>query len=145
MDEPDSFRLELVVKDDDIDALGHANNVVFVRWIQSAAVAHSAALGLGIETYRRIGAVFVVVRHEIDYVRPALLGDLLVAQTRVSSIMAAKCFRCTEIHRRSDGQLLAKGVTTWGFVELASGRPKRITPDVRMALEQCRPAIAEGI
>jgi acyl-CoA thioester hydrolase len=137
--EPESFRLDLVVLDEDIDALGHASNIAFVRWLQSAAIAHSVALGLDLEAYRRLGAVFVVVRHEIDYLRPAMLGDVIEARTWVSSVMAAKCLRSTELVRKSDGQLLAKGVTTWGFVEFVSGRPKRITQDVRVALERSGP------
>jgi acyl-CoA thioester hydrolase len=137
--------MRVVVKDDDIDLLGHANNVVFLRWIQSAAIAHSAALGLDLETYRRLGAVFVVVRHEIDYLRPAMRGDLIEACTWISTVTAAKCFRSTELFRLSDGQLVAKGVTTWGFVELATGRPKRITPDVRTALEGSSPPVAQSI
>ena len=72
MSEPDTFQLDLTVVDDDIDALGHASNIAFVRWIQDVAIAHSSAVGLGLEGYQRLGAVFVVVRHEIDYLRPAL-------------------------------------------------------------------------
>ena len=75
MSAPDTFRLDLTVADDDIDVLGHASNIAFVRWIQDVAIAHSAAVGLDLEGYRRLGAVFVVVRHEIDYLRPALRGD----------------------------------------------------------------------
>jgi acyl-CoA thioester hydrolase len=133
--EPATFELELVVADADIDALGHASNVAFVRWIQEAAIAHSTAVGLGLEAYQRLGAVFVVVRHEIDYLRPALRGDALRARTWISSVMAAKCVRATEIARRSDGQVLARGATTWGFIELASMRPRRIPEDVRGAFD----------
>jgi acyl-CoA thioester hydrolase len=131
--EPAAFCVDLTVEDDDIDALGHASNIAFVRWIQDVAIAHSTAVGLDLPAYQRMGAVFVVVRHEIDYVRPALRGDAIEARTWVSSVMAAKCLRSTELVRKSDGQLLAKGVTAWGFVELATGRPKRITEEVRMA------------
>jgi acyl-CoA thioester hydrolase len=145
VNQPDSFRLKLVVKDDDIDALGHANNVVFLRWIQSAAIAHSAALGLDLETYKRLGAIFVVVRHEIDYLRPAMRGDVIEARTWISTVTAAKCFRSTELFRLSDSQLVARGVTTWGFVELSTGRPMRITPDVRTALEGSSPPVAQSI
>jgi acyl-CoA thioester hydrolase len=137
--EPESFSLELVVLDEDIDALGHANNIVYVRWIQSVAIAHSAALGFDLEAYRRLGAVFVVVRHEIDYLRPALRGDVIEARTWVSTVMAAKCLRSTTLVRKSDGQVLAKGITTWGFVEFANGRPKRMPSEVRAALEGSGP------
>ncbi len=143
MNEPETFCLELVVLDEDIDALGHASNIAFVRWLQSAAIAHSVALGLDLEAYRRLGAVFVVVRQEIDYLRPAMRGDIIEARTWLSSVMAAKCIRSTELVRKSDGQVLAKGTTTWGFVEFATGRPKRIPSEVRAALEGSSP-IAES-
>jgi acyl-CoA thioester hydrolase len=143
VNEPETFCLELVVLDEDIDALGHANNIAFVRWLQSAAIAHSVALGLDLEAYRRLGAVFVVVRHEIDYLRPAMRGDVIEARTWVSNVMAAKCIRSTELVRKSDGQVLAKGITTWGFVEFASGRPKRIPLEVRAVLEGSSP-VAES-
>lgn len=136
MSDSDTFRLDLTVASEDIDALGHASNIAFVRWIQDVAVAHSVALGLGLEAYRRMGAVFVVVRHEIDYLRPALRGDVLEARTWISTVMAAKCLRSTELVRKGDGQLLARGVTTWGFVEMATGRPRRITDEVRGAFER---------
>jgi acyl-CoA thioester hydrolase len=133
--EPDTFRLDLSVADEDIDVLGHASNIAFVRWIQDVAIAHSASVGLGLEAYHRLGAVFVVVRHEIDYLRPALRGDALEARTWISSVMAAKCHRATELVRK-DGQLLARGLTTWGFIEMASGRPRRIPDEVRAAFDR---------
>jgi acyl-CoA thioester hydrolase len=127
------FREELVVRDDDIDALGHASNIVFVRWIQDAALAHSSAVGLDLDAYQRLGAVFVVVRHEIDYLRPAMRGDVIEARTWISDVMAAKCLRRTDLVRRSDGTTLARGLTTWGFVAFDSGRPKRIPQGVLTA------------
>ncbi len=131
--EPRIFQLELVVADGDIDMLGHASNIAFVRWIQDVALAHSAAVGLDFAAYQRLGAVFMVVRHEIDYMRPALRGDVLQARTWISGVRAASCVRSTELVRAHDGQPLSKGLTTWGFIEMASGRPRRIPEDVRVA------------
>jgi acyl-CoA thioester hydrolase len=132
----DVYRLSFAVAADDIDALGHASNIAFVRWIQDVAIAHSSAVGLGLDAYQRLGAIFVVVRHEIDYLRPALRGDALEARTWISNVMAAKCHRSTELVRKSDDKLLARGLTTWGFIELATGRPKRIAEEVRAAFER---------
>jgi acyl-CoA thioester hydrolase len=126
-----TFRHTFCVGELDIDMLGHASNLAFVRWIQDVAVAHSEAVGFGFEAYRRIGGVFVVVRHEIDYLRPALRGDELEARTWISSVQAAKCQRTTEIARAQ--QLLARSVTTWGFIEATSGRPRRIPEELRVA------------
>jgi acyl-CoA thioesterase FadM len=54
--------------------------------------------------------------------------------------MAAKCFRATELVRVSDAALLARSMTTWGFIEVATGRPRRIPDDVRAAFAARIPA-----
>ena len=128
------FELAIPVGDDDIDALGHVSNIAYVRWIQDAAVAHSHAVGLDFEAYRKLGAIFVIRRHEIDYLRPVLRSDRVQARTWMDTLMAAKCTRLTELRRASDGQLVAKSSTTWGFVDATNGRPTRIPSEVRIAL-----------
>ena len=132
-----TFELPVEVVEADIDELGHANNTVYVRWIQDVALAHSVAVGLGVEGYRALGAVFVVRRHEIDYLRPVLRGDHLLLRTWLDSIFAAKCLRVTEILRReADGRsetMVARAITTWGCVEIATGRPTRVLPEMRDA------------
>ena len=122
--------IELEVPDSDIDQLGHASNIAYLRWVQDVAIDHSAAVGLDLPTYRERGAVFVVLRHEIDYLRSALRGDHLLVRTWVSSASAATCRRETEIKRTSDATVVARGSTTWGFVDIVSGRPRRIPDDI---------------
>src|SRR5689334_3393992 len=96
------FTLPFEVGEDDIDMLGHASNIAYVRWVQDVAVAHSAAVGLDMEGYSQLGAVFVVRRHEIDYLRPVVRGDLLQLRTWIDSAFAAKCMRATEIVRAAN-------------------------------------------
>ncbi len=127
------FEHRIVVAEGDIDGLGHANNIAFVRWIQDVAVAHSAAVGFDFTTYVAMGSFFVVRRHVVDYLRPALRGDDLSVRTWIGSAAAAKCDRHTEIVRGSDGVTLATAVTTWGYVEAATGRPTRIPDSIREA------------
>ncbi len=124
--------MTVVVDESAIDELGHASNIAYVRWIQEVAIAHSNAVGVDFESYQRLGGVFVVRRHEIDYLRPVLRGDELQVRTWIDSAMAAKCTRGTEISNVK-GTLVARSMTTWGYVELASGRPVRIPEAVRVA------------
>ena len=119
------------VPDEDIDNLEHANNIAYVRWVQTVAVAHSDHVGLDFEGYRNGGAIFVVRRHEIDYLRPVLRGDRLELRTWIDSVMAAKCKRATEI--RKNDVPVARAMTTWGFVDFTSGRPTRIPQSIRDA------------
>lgn len=132
------FILNVVVAEADIDELGHASNIAYVRWIQDAALAHSVGVGLGFEEYRKLGGIFFVRRHEIDYLRPVLRGDPLELRTWIDSVAAAKCVRSTEIATQ-DGTIVCEARTTWGFVDLGSGRPIRIPQAVRAAFGFVQP------
>ena len=87
------FRHRVTVGEADLDELGHANNIQYLRWLQDAAIAHSSHVGLTFERYVALGGVFVVRRHEVDYLRSALRGDELEVRTHVASVMAAKSER----------------------------------------------------
>jgi acyl-CoA thioester hydrolase len=127
-----TFAIRVEVVESDIDELGHANNIVYVRWIQEVAVAHSASVGFDFEGFRKVGGAFFVRRHEVDYLRPVLRGDQLEVRTWIDSAMAAKCTRATEIVK-DDGTVVARALTTWGYVDITNGRPARIPEVIRAA------------
>src|SRR5437660_10672268 len=114
-----------------IDRLDHASNQVYLRWVLDAALAHSTALGLDEDAYFLRGQAWVVRRHELTYLKPALAGDLLRVETRVASMAAASSVRRTRIVRPSDAAILFEAATDWVYVELARGRPVRIPLEVR--------------
>ncbi len=124
------FLLEVEVLPADIDRLGHASNQVYLRWVLDAALAHSTALGLDEAAYLARGQAWVVRRHELAYLKPALVGDRLRVETRVSSMSAASSVRRTRILRPVDGAILMTAATDWVYVELQRGRPVRIPADV---------------
>ena len=113
----------------DIDELGHVSNLVYVRWVLDVALAHSHALGWDHNAYRALGSVFVVRRHEIDYVASVREGEQVVAETWVDDWRQASCIRKTQITR--DGKVVAKAATLWAFISFASGRPQRIPDELR--------------
>ena len=79
--------------------------------------------------------MFVIARHEIDYLRPVLRGEELEARTWISGLMAAKCLRVTELLRAPNREAVARALTTWAFVERETGRPARMPGEVRASLE----------
>lgn len=113
----------------DIDELGHVSNLVYLRWVLDVGVAHSHAMGWGHDKYRAYGSVFVVRRHEIDYVSPVTEGQQVTATTWVEQWRQASCIRKTEIAR--EGRIVAKASTTWAFISFASGKPQRIPDELR--------------
>jgi acyl-CoA thioester hydrolase len=126
--------ITVTVAESDIDELEHANNVAYVRWLQDVAIAHSSAVGLDFEAYKRLGGVFVVRRHEVDYLRPVIRGARLDVRTWIETAMAAKCIRMTEIYGE-DGILVCRAKTTWGYIDLATTRPARIPQEIRDAFQ----------
>jgi len=122
------FELGIQVQPSDIDELGHVNNVVFLRWVQDVAIAHwrSAATAA-----QQKDVLWVVVRHEIDYKRPARLDDGIVARTWVGAATRSTFERHTEILRASDRRLLARTRTLWCPIDPRTLRPMPVGDGVR--------------
>jgi acyl-CoA thioester hydrolase len=123
-----SFTHRVRVAPEDLDAQAHVNNVVYVRWVQDAAVAHWEALTTA-ATRAEVG--WVLLRHEIDYQRPAVLDDEVTVRTTVGHLEGLTFERWTEIRGAADGQLLARSRTLWCPVHPATGRPRRVSRELR--------------
>jgi len=72
-----------------------------------------------------------VLRHEIDYKMPSTLGDEIVLRTWVGKATRITFERFTEIRRKNDGQLLSQARTLWCPVNTQTGRPVRVSAEVR--------------
>ena len=121
------FVIDIRVETDDIDGLGHANNAVYVSWLERCAWRHSQSLGLDLSEYRRLDRAMAVVRHEIDYLAAAYEGDeLQLATWIVESDQRLKMDRLFQLVRPDDGTTLLRAKTTFVCIELSSGRPKRM-------------------
>jgi len=112
----------------DIDEQNHVNNTVYLRWVQDVATAHWKSLA-GAESQAAIG--WVVLRHEIDYKMPASLGDEILLRTWVGQASRLKFERFTEIRRKSDHQLLAQARTLWVPIDVHTGKPTRVSAELR--------------
>jgi acyl-CoA thioester hydrolase len=122
------FQICFRVPPADIDNMQHVNNVAYVRWVQDVAVAHWRHSATPAEQEQWL---WVVIRHEIDYKRPAVLGDEIVAKTWVGSARGLKFQRHTEIVRASDGVLLAKALSIWCPLDAQTRRPTLLSDDIR--------------
>lgn len=126
-DRPDPFTLDLRVQSDDIDGLGHANNAVYVSWLERCAWRHSQRLGLDLSEYRRLDRAMAVVRHEIDYLASAYENEELVMGTWIVEWdRKLKMDRCFQLIRPADGATLLRARTTFVCIELSSGKPRRM-------------------
>ncbi len=117
-----SFRVSAA----DIDEQSHVNNVAYLRWIQDVAVAHWRHAA----TAEQQGKfTWLVLRHEIDYKKPAFEREEITATTWVGEWTAVTCERFTEIFRGAD--LLVKSKTIWCMVDRETLKPTRIASELK--------------
>ena len=122
------FEMIIPVLPGDIDEQNHVNNTVYLRWIQDVATAHWRAVASP-KAQETIG--WVVLRHEIDYKGPATLGDEMVLRTWVGKATRLTFERFTEIRRNRDDRLLSEARTLWCPIDAQTGRPVRVSEEVR--------------
>jgi acyl-CoA thioester hydrolase len=129
---PAVYLWRLTVPPDALDHNHHVNNVVYLSWVQEAATRHAEAAGCTAAT-SAAGALWVVREHRLRYLRPAFAGDELEVRTWVATMARFTSLRRTEIARVADGATLLRASTEWAFVDRASGRPRRLPPEVAAA------------
>lgn len=121
------FSLSITPVADDIDELGHVNNAVWVRWIQDVATTHwrAAARPEDVDAY-----IWVVTRHEIDYLGNIGPGETVTARTWISDApKGARFGRNIEFHDAA-GKCVVRAKTTWAMIDRATGRLARVRADI---------------
>ena len=127
------FEREIVAAVEEQDEFGHVSNVSYVRWVQDVALGHSTRAGWDLERYQQLGAVFLVRRHELEYLRPVYAGDHILLRTWIERWTAATSVRHTSMVRTADQVEVLRATTTWALVGRGDGRPKRIPAEIRDA------------
>ena len=124
---PQIYKMSLVVQPDDLDAMNHVNNVRYLQWVQDVAEAHWEEVGTPemLEKY-----AWVVINHFIEYKKPAVLGDEIILSTHVHENSGPKSNRLVRIHRASDNQLLCQASTWWCLLDKTTMRPTRVTQEL---------------
>jgi acyl-CoA thioester hydrolase len=119
--------MTLSAKPEHIDELGHVNNAVWVQWIQQVAVAHWQAMA---DAGHRDAFFWVVVRHEIDYLRAAHVGDQIRARTWVGDAPKGARFDRFVEFTGPDGKTCVRSKTQWAIIDKATRRPIRVPAEV---------------
>jgi len=133
-DLPNPHLVAVDVADGDIDAYGHVNNAVYLRWLDCAAWSHSAALGLAIEDCTRLRRGMAALRIEIDFLRAALPRERVeVATWIVDSDRKLRVTRRFQLRHAIDGTTLARATTQYVCLNLETGRAVRMPAEFSAA------------
>jgi len=111
----------------DIDAFNHVNNARYIDWVNEIAWAHSNALGLTMDDYKRLGLGCVVWRHEFDYVAPVALGDEIEIATWIAeNDQRVRLTRAYEMRHAASGKVVFRGRTKFVCIDMITGKPARM-------------------
>ena len=127
MSERPAFEMTFTAAPEHIDELGHVNNAVWVRWMEEVATTHWRAVALPEHQERYF---WVVVRHEIDYLRAVLEGETITARTWAGERPQGAKFDRNIEFTGEDGKVRVRSRTDWAIIDKASGRPIRVPPEV---------------
>lgn len=121
------FTQTIQVEPKHIDALNHVNNVVYLQWVQEVAEAHW--LSVATDAMKQQYA-WVVLKHEIEYLAPAFLHDVLQAKTWVAESAGVRSVRKVELINQQTGKPVARASTTWCLLDAITLKPRRIEKEI---------------
>ncbi len=109
----------------DIDFMGHVNNASYLKWVQEAVISHWERLAPA----EAIAAhLWVALKHEITYRKPAFLADDVVATVLLEKVHGARAFYQTIIRRGED--VLAEVQSSWCCINADTHLPARLTDNI---------------
>lgn len=121
------FRLDITPTSADIDELGHVNNAVWVRWIQDIATAHWDAVARAED---KAAYIWVVIRHEIDYLGNVGPCEPVTARTWISDPPKGARFDRNVEFLNAAGKVVVRAKTTWAMIDRVSGRIARVRDEI---------------
>ncbi len=109
----------------DIDFMGHVNNARYLNWVQDAVIAHWQKVA----PPEAVAAhLWVALKHEITYRKPAFLNDEVIATVILEKVQGARAFYETLIKRGEE--VLAEVRSSWCCIDAETQRPARLAKDV---------------
>ncbi|MFT4053747.1 MAG: thioesterase family protein [Novosphingobium sp.] len=118
-------RYPIGIDPDDIDFMGHVNNASYLKWVQAAVSDHWRALAPADAITRHL---WVAIKHEITYRKPAFLEDDVMATVLLEKVQGARAFYETVIRRGEE--VLAEVKSSWCCLDASTMRPARLARDV---------------
>lgn len=127
MSSPARIAMPIQVMYYDTDAGGVVHNLAYLRFIEAARTLLAIDLGMDFEVIERTGIHPVVVRTEVDYRKPARLGEHLVIEGGVAEVGKARFWVEFEVLRRDSRDVLVACRQALALVRMPDGRPVRIS------------------
>lgn len=142
-DHPEPFWRKFTVTENDLDGFQHVNNAVYLKWMDATIWDHTNAVGLDAQTCRALDRGMAAVKHEINYLSSAFLGDeVVVCNWVIANDGRLRCSRKIQIVRLGDQKTLVRARSDYVCTTLSTGRPSRMPEVFKTAYAVKVPAAA---
>ena len=119
--------IRIEVGPEEIDLLGHTNNVHYLSWLQDCAWAHSTARGIDGDQMAKVDRAMAVRESRMQYLGATFAGDVLwVGDWITASDGRLRAQRSFQIIRASDHATVLRAVIDYVCIAIGSGRPTRM-------------------
>jgi len=111
----------------DTDCGGVVHNLAYLRMIETCRTRLAAQeMGMYPPAMASPRLFPVLIRTEVDYMRPGKLGDWIVLRGRLAEVSRARfIFECS-LFRESDSELLVTARQSLALVQMPEGKPVRL-------------------
>jgi YbgC/YbaW family acyl-CoA thioester hydrolase len=110
----------------DTDCGGVVHNLAYLRMIETARTKLAGRMGMGLRDMAERKEFPVVVRTEIDYRKPAMLGDELEIHGVLHGLEGIRFWMGFEVRRAADSGLLITCRQQLALVRMPEGKPMRL-------------------
>ena len=128
---PKVYTARLRARHHEVDAYGFLYPAVYLRYLTQTAIEASTAAGFDAAWYTTAGANWIVRRSTLEVKRPAQAGDALEVRTWVEDFRRVRSHRRYDIYDRT-GTSCGGAVTDWVFVDMATGKPRRVPTELAL-------------
>ncbi len=140
-DGPWQVRVELPVAWGDMDAFGHVNNTMYLRWFEDARIAWFRAAGVmdrpaaSSRSPEAGQPAPILASTSCQFLRPVGYPDTVTAEARTTRVGRSSFTMAYRIHSERLGCVVAEGEGVVVMVDYGTGRSVAISPALRARME----------
>jgi len=118
-----SYKLELDVRDNEVDLQGIVNHASYVTYMAHARHKHLRTLGIDFNEMHQEGYNLVLIHSEIAYKDSLKSGDEFIVTSVLQPVGRIRIAFSQEIIRKSDNKVVTVATNTGTCLSISTGRP----------------------
>jgi YbgC/YbaW family acyl-CoA thioester hydrolase len=124
---------EMKVRSYELDAYGHVNHAVFLHYYEQARLEYLERRGLSFRTFWEEGYLTVIVRAEVDYIKPLEMSQRITIPGEIEQVGDTSIILHQEILRLPERELVSRGRFVVVFLSRETNRPVAVPDSFRQA------------